>query len=213
MPAGLQIFNDSGTVQIDELWRNYGFKQVQTQSVTADSDGTIVDVTAVGTDILIAPRPTTLLVAPMQSYLSGSTWTYRFMFRSYFVGETITETVSFYVFDMLDGTYSNVGLEVFNASGQRTFHSDGAMMKCRAINDCKTTFTGDSGHIYAPIFTRAPIQATFYFGIGYRLEAHYMRCPSNTVTYGLTNLLGTSGSTALYSNNGQYAAIDVTGFA
>jgi hypothetical protein len=213
MTSGLQIINDSGTVQIDELWRNYGFKQLQNQSVTADSNGIQVSVTATGTNILIAPRCETLLVAPMQSYQSGTTWTYKFYFRSFYIGETITEDVRFYVFDMLDGAYSNVGLEVFNASGVRTFHSDNPLMKCRAINDCKTSFVGNSGRIYAPLYTRAPVEAQFITGVGIRLLAHYMNCPANTVSFSKTEGYLISSATAIYSNNGQYAAIDVTGLS
>ncbi|PZU95632.1 MAG: hypothetical protein DI527_01075 [Chelatococcus sp.] len=222
MPAGLTIYNDSGTVQIDESWRNYGFKQRIPASISVNVPGSVpagyngqpYSMTVSGEDVLIACRAETLLPVLMHTYADGGSWTYNWLFMPPFIGATYSETVEFYVFDLLPmGGFSNVGLEVFNAAGQRVFHSDADMMKVRGIQGCDTGFSGVGGRSYVPLIARNPIYGVnMGFPTGNRLWSHCLRVSGSSIVTE-TRQLGSFGALGAYSNAGAYAAIDVTGLS
>ncbi len=221
MPAGLTIYNDTGTVQIDESWQNYCFKQLIPATVTVYATtppnppgvaGNTYQMTVSGTEaLMIACRAEHLQPMMLHSYFDGSTWTFNWLFFSP-SGEA-TETVNFYTFDVPPGgAFSNVGLEVFNASGSRVYHSDVGVMKCSAVLGCDTPFTGTPGRIYAPLIARNPVFGVFVgLPTGNRLFCHCLRGSGHTIT---TSVRGTGlGASGAYDNAGAYAAIDVTGLS
>lgn len=214
MPAGLTIYNDSGTVQIDESWENYGFRQVidVPLSITNPPQEYITySLVTPGADVLVACRAEGLRPVMMRSYFDGTNFTYNWAFFPRFIGETFSETVRFYVFDLMTGTYSNVGLEVFNASGNRVYHSDAGLMKVRDRLPGNVGFTGVSGRSYVPLIERNPVYAfDLGFPFGYRTASHSLRVSGSNIT---TDSVGGAGwgATGPYANNGSYAVIDVTG--
>lgn len=221
MTAGLTLFNDSGTVQIDQNWRNYGFRQRIPVTLTAYAssppnpagyNGNLSQLVVSGSPaLLVACKASTLLPVKLHSYYSSGTWTFNWLFLSPDVAD-VTETVEFIIFDTMDGVYSNVGMEVFIDGGPRVFHSDAPVMKIGAVQGCHIGFTGSPGRSYVPLIMRNPVYGVdLGFPTGYRLSSHCLRVSGSSITSAPSGTLGAFGASGSYSNVGQYAAIDVTG--
>lgn len=211
MPAGLQIFNDFGTVQIDENWKNYGFRQIV--PVYLETGGVdYYSLTLTGLSVLVAVRTTSMHVIPMGSLVSGTTWTFDFRYAGEFSGGA-AETVYFYVFDVpYWQSYSNLGMEVFNASGERVFHSDMDVMKVPSggVQPCNSNFYGAPGRIYAPLVLLNPIRSEFT-GSNYFQSTRSLRVSGSNILS--TNVPIGAGSFLEFANEGLYAAVDVTGLS
>lgn len=220
MATVVRFRNSFGTTQIDAGWRNYGFQSKQTATITAyltsppnpaGYNGMTYQMTASGTDVLIACRALTLMPVLLHTYASGGTWTYNWLFVPP-GASPVTETVTFYIFDLLTGPFGPVGLRLKKPTGELTFHSDSRPMQVGAIQGCDTAFTGTAGHIYAPLITRSPVfGVSMGFPIGYRLWSHCLRGSGNSIISNTSGPLGAFGASGSYSNAGQYAALDVTG--
>lgn len=148
MPAGLQIFGSHGVIQIDETHKNFVVVQ-QGSKVSGDwsfSGGSYF--TSVVVTNAVAPLvayKSDAVVAFVHTSISGSTWT--FGFRS-----DTPDAMSFWVFDEAPASSpDNFGLEIYNASGQRVFHSSQKPMKVVGT----TTGTYASGRTYAVMVTTA----------------------------------------------------------
>lgn len=227
MPAGLTIYNDAGTVQIDENWKNYGFIQKIPVTITsytssppnpAGWNGMPYQLVVSGSpQLLVGCKSATLQGIKQFSYYSAGTWYLNWLFMiPWWMGGPQTETVWFYVFDTMDGTYSNVGFEVFNAAGERVFHSGAPLMRLGGaspgIQPCNVPFIGDVGREYCPLILVPPFwvanisltQGNRHFSWGNRSIANY-------ITADETAQLGAMASLAVSALPGLYAAIDVTG--
>jgi hypothetical protein len=229
MVAGLAIVNDYGTTQVDETWRNMGFRQkmpvnidVPTTSppIPAGYGGQPYQLVVSGTaSLLIACKATVLLPVMLHSYYDGANWTFNWLFCNEFGGVHGNETVEFYVFDVLpSGGFSNVGLEVFNTLGQRVFHSDMEPMRVgyggAGVQPCNTGFSGAGGRVYAPLIMLNPIYGVNMGGVtGFRLHAHSLRASGSSIVSKSNVPLGAFGASGAYDNSGLYAAIDVTGLS
>jgi hypothetical protein len=221
MEALLTIVNDANTVQFDESYQNYGLVQKTQVTVTAyytsppnpaGYAGSLYQMTVAGTEgVLIACKASTLQPIMLHSYFDGSTWTFNWMFVIPGT-DAVTETVEFYVFDVLPVTgFSNFGFELFTATGKRIFHSDCNPMRVRSIQGCDVAFSGVSGRSYVPLIARNPVFGSFVSGVGYRLLSHCLRVSGSSIITSIAGL-GSFGATAAYNNPGAFAAIDVTGF-
>lgn len=226
MPAGLTIFNDGGTVQIDENWKNYGFRQKIPVAVTSYDtsppnptgfNGATYQLAVAGSpQLLVACKAAVLLPVKLHSYYDGSTWYLNWLFlKQSGVFGAVGETVEFYVFDAMNSVYSNVGLEVFNAAGERVFHSDAPVMRLGGANvgiqPCNTAFSGDSGHVYVPLILTPPF-VTANVGLGNRHFSYGNRSVGSNILAEGTPQLGTTASlVGVVDLPGLYAAIDVTG--
>ncbi|CAN7337566.1 hypothetical protein LJR090_002564 [Bosea sp. LjRoot90] len=210
MPAGLRIINDTGTVQIDENWKNYGFRQKI--SVFLSTPGlSFYSLPVTGEAVLLAVKASTLMIEPLGSSLSGSTWTFDFRYHGEFTGGG-SETVDFYVFDVPPaGGFSNVGMQVFNASGERVYHSDMDVMKVPpgGILPCNTSFFGTPGRTYAPLTLINPTR-TENVG-GYFTSTRALRVSGSDILS--SNILIGPGGFLDFANEGLYAAVDVTGLS
>lgn len=224
MATGLKIYNDSGTIQIDENWRNYGFRQKISMTVTTSNIVGSGYPSKIAYSLVIAGTPALLCAcrSPSQypfrlhSYYSGGTWTINWLFvhdegdSGTYEPSTYTATIDFFIFDTLEGSYSNVGLKVFNASGALVFHSDGRMMKIGAVQPCTSWFSWEAGREYAPLIMQIPAGGIMIAGVGLRSAQYCVRCNAaniNSKLYYNNN----SGSLASSVGPGLYAAIDVTG--
>lgn len=228
MPAGLTIYNTGNTVQVDENWKNYGFRQKFSVTATvydtsppnpAGFNGMPYSFSIAGSpQLLVACKAAVLLPVKQHSYYSGGSWNLNWLFmRQIGVTGTVSETVEFYVFDQMDSSYSNVGLEVFNAAGERVFHSDAPVMRVGSDSNpgfqgCNTYFYGDSGRTYVPLILSNPfVAANIGGGLGNRHFSYGNRSLGSVITGEGTPQLGAFAS--LFSSAdiaGLYAAIDVT---
>lgn len=223
MPSGLTIYNTSNTVQIDENWRNYGFKYKFSQSFTTSDDlggpPPVIDYgfTANGTNALLcAVKSPVQEPFRLHSYFDGSTWSFNWKFLhdsgDVYVPGSHTGTVDFYIFDVLDGGgFSNVGLEVFNASAQRVYHSDMQVMRCETIQLCSSSYTGPGGRSFAPLILRTPAGGQAVGGVGFRAAQYCVRSNGTNITSRIRSLSG-HGTLITSVDPGLFAAIDVTGF-
>lgn len=226
MPAGLTVYNTGSTVQIDENWKNYGYRQKIPVTVTAYDtsppnpagfNGATYQLAINGSpQLLVACKAAVLLPIKQFSYYNSGTWYLTWLFMKQLgVFGAVSETVEFYVFDAMDGSYSTVGLEVFNALGQRVYHSDAPVMRLGGssvgIQPCNTPFTGDSGRTYVPLILIPPYVSASN-GTGYRHFSYGNRSLGSYIHAEGTPQLGSSGSLTGNSDlPGLYAAIDVTG--
>lgn len=226
MPAGLTVYNTGSTVQIDENWKNYGFRQKIPVTLSAYDtsppnpagfNGATYQLAVSGSpQLLVACKAAVLLPIKQFSYYSGGTWYLNWLFMKQLgVFGAVSETVEFYVFDEMNSSYSNVGLEVFNAAGQRVYHSDAPVMRLGGasvgIQPCNTPFSGDSGRTYVPLILTNPFVSALS-GFGYRHFSYGNRSLGSYIHAEGTPQLGASGSLVGSADiPGLYAAIDVTG--
>lgn len=120
MTAGLWIKNDSGTIQIDETWRNYGLRAKGTVTTTSDSTFTtsLFTITVAGTNPLIAIYSTTNWII-LQVTKSGSNT----VFTGLCSGAAGT-SITYYWFDVMTAVSGQTdGLNIWNEAGQLVFTS------------------------------------------------------------------------------------------
>lgn len=127
MPAGMTVYNDWGTVQIDENWATLAHRTTLTLNVDQAHEFTF---SVRGSVSVIADSPMVCWrsgapVALARSSQGGGAWTFTFYSRT-------PTWVVLYVFDRPAFLPQNIGLEVFDAAGRKTFGSVGKPMKLRA---------------------------------------------------------------------------------
>jgi hypothetical protein len=225
MTVGIEIYNNAGTIQIDENWRNYGFREKVTLTITTSNivgspypQVVPYSLAITGTPALIvACRSTSQFPFRLHSYYDAGSWHINWHFwhdegtSGTYEPSTYTGTVDFFIFDTLEGTYGNVGLQVFNASGQTVFHSDASIMKISGVFACTSSFSWSDGRSYAPIIMQIPAQGIFVSGSGNRIGQYCLRTVGSQIQ-SRRIINNTAGSGGTYSYSGLYAAIDVTGF-
>ncbi len=214
MPAGLQIVNAYGTVQIDENWKNYGFKQIIDVGISvvlpAGTPNVIYDLVVPGQMAMVAFRASTFRGTILNSRFDGSNYIFKFLFEPPPAIGTVSETIRFYVFDVPQtGGLSNVGLEVFNAGGERVYHSDIDVMKIAAVLPCNVGFSGDPSRAYAPLIAIPPFYkpgGTGNLWFWALLTSGHVITPLEQISRYVAPFSGAGGT-------GLYAVIDVTGLS
>lgn len=137
MPAGIQVFNNAGIVQIDQDYLTFGLRQKGTavcnQVIGGPTALRYAAVTVTGaTAPMIAVHHNGFLGLYRVS-VSGSTWTF------YFLGGNGL-TFEYFVFDVYNAAMAPPGgLEIFNASGARVFSSQTPPARIVGVG---TTFSG-----------------------------------------------------------------------
>lgn len=147
MPAGLIVYNDHGTVQIDETYRNLAVAAQGTP--TMDGNG------AAATPVI---HSTTGMMAVRGAYLTRYfNWPASNDAKLF---STPGQQASYYLFDVPSGAAS-FGFQVFTAAGDLAFD---AAKKYARVRDTFTTTgpyphtrTYDAGRTYAAIIARAPL--------------------------------------------------------
>lgn len=214
VPVGIEIINDSGSVMIGSDWRNFGFRNKFSVTITAYYTsppnptswlGMTYSFTTPGTAAqVVACKAAVLRPVKLNSYFSGSSWYHNWCFLIPDIS-TASETVEFYIFDVMEGAASNVGIEIFTEAGERAYHSDFPVMKIGGVQGCNAGFTGVSGRTYVPLIMRTPI-----FSSGSRPHQWTLRSVGNQI---LTEARQYSNLASLLSgsNPGRFMAVDVTG--
>lgn len=214
MPAGIEIWNNGGSVLIDSNWRNFGFRSKFSATITAYYTsppnpaswlGMTYNFTTPGSPAqVVACKAAVLRPVKLNSYYDGANWYHNWCFLIPGLDET-TETVEFYIFDVMEGAASNVGIEIFNAASERAYHSDFPVMKIGGVQGCDAAFTGIAGRAYVPLIMRTPI-----FNASSRPHQWTLRSIGHQI---LTEARQYSnlGSLLAGANPGRFMAVDVTG--
>jgi hypothetical protein len=128
MGAGLQIFNDSGFIQIDGDMLNMEMVAKGAVTIGGTNSGqngnvSTVDISVAGENPVIAIASPGFCCAYLYSR-SGSTFTFRI-----FNGEAGAQNVEYFIFDNSGGSAGNSGFQVFNAAGRLVFDSNKKYMR------------------------------------------------------------------------------------
>ncbi len=162
MPAGLRILNDSGTVQIDENYKNLVLIAKNTQNTyPVPPFGPVYSILAVVVDL---PQSVVPVIAVQSQYPTICQWLEwnsaiapNKWYATIVVGATFSSTCSYYVFAAMPVVSpTGPGLAVWNASGEPTFsnnYTNNKLMKIRDFVDISSanygTRTYESGRSYA----------------------------------------------------------------
>lgn len=157
MPAGLQVFNTSGLVQIDQDHFNFGLRAKGSATCSTPLGGASnkryasVVITDAVSPIVATHFSGTLGL--LQVSVSGSTWTY------FFVGPN-GQTFEYFVFDTYTAAMGgDFGLEVYDAASARRFSSASPPAKIAAVGQ---TFSGlTSGRKYAACMASTGLRQTY----------------------------------------------------
>ncbi|MGO4816700.1 hypothetical protein AB4156_45160, partial [Cupriavidus sp. 2MCAB6] len=96
----------------------------------------------------------------LSTEFDGVTWLYRWLLHPITSGSGSAEIVKFYIFDTPPNpSFKNLGLEIFNAAGQRVFHDEVRPLKVVSVQTCDASFTGVPGRSYVPLLLRAALYA------------------------------------------------------
>lgn len=133
MAAGLQVYTDTGILQIDENTLCYGLRAKGTGTFNVNIGGaTNLRVGQVVVTSAVAPMVAVRRIGTISLFsvsVSGSTWTYNF------IGVN-GGTFDWYAFDsytpaMGAGTY---GLDIYNSLGQLTYSTGAPIMRIVGVN-------------------------------------------------------------------------------
>lgn len=215
MALGLFFKNDSGSIQIDENYKNVAFKSKSTLTLNGSGAG---NFTISGTSPVIAYRSSSGVVL-VHATSSGSDWTF------YFRGPA-SASITYYVFDEPSSDDSGAPFVVYNASGEPTFNSNERYM--RVVDFVETTVDGTSysqtetypsGKTYAVVCChncRGVFSAPKPFDPGKYLNNHYAcasRYSGDSIVFEHLSLqAGESTFGANYNPEGAHLVIDVTGY-
>lgn len=207
MATGIKIYNDSGTIQIDESYFNLVLIDKFTTTILVPVT-TAYDYTFTSEIVAIAVKayPETFTVTAVAN--SGGTWTYRLTF---FNNPDTTGTCTFtvYAFGKPPTPTETVGLAVYDPTGAVIFHSQFKPMRIIAVVGSTSGYTGPSGRDLAVLtiglsmygFSVFPTTVTDTFS--QRVTGNIIQSFQTTVSAG-----GVPG----FARAGSYAAIDVTNY-
>ncbi|MCP1652731.1 hypothetical protein [Pseudomonas nitroreducens] len=141
MPAGLQIINDAGTVQIDDNYANFLLRGKGAVTTTGPNTAQAWYV-AVGTIQVYGSNPQIFFeandafVCPVSRTISGSLHTFT-------IYTDVATTLNYYVFDNdIPAAPGNCGLQVFNGAGTLMYDSGNKPMRIIMVQPYGTFATG-----------------------------------------------------------------------
>lgn len=146
MPIGLRVDSDTGIMQIDQDYLNFGMRSKGTatcnQVLTSDSDKRWTSIIITNaTHPLIAVHYTGEL-ALYRISVSGSTWTFFYMGPA-------NQAFEWFAFDLYPTPTGTAGLEVYTSTGALAFSTSANPAKIVAVGQ---TFTGlTSGRKYGVV--------------------------------------------------------------
>lgn len=241
MVYGLQVWGDTGAVQIDQDYLGLGMTSKGSLSMTLDPTShpqpmRIATLTVTGNFPVVA-FASAIDTALYRVVNSGSSWTF------YFRAQTGADfTLNYWVFDdpslvTITDTY---GLEVFTASGARAYHSGQKPIRVVAVMTPPTpvdapinsgvgplpggysaTATLTSGRVYAVVqggysyrFQRGPSLVSGTDSRSYQSASNVSSNVINAgmVQYEFTNVAGTVAVEARNYGKQQFWVVDVTNY-
>lgn len=139
MPAGFQIVNSSGVVQVDENYVNLGLVAKGTITIPAGGIGGLAapaQISFTGVSPILCIRPVNTFAFIRSVTKSGSTYAYTVNggFATSGNSSPLAETFNWYIFDRMSqiGT-TNYGIQIYNAAGEITFNSSANPMRVAAV--------------------------------------------------------------------------------
>jgi hypothetical protein len=143
MPAGIQIFNDSGVLQIDETYINYVLISKGTATTNQSSPNYswssrpvyYVEITATGrTAPMIALKASQgAEVFVVNGSVSSGTWKWRI------VGGANNVSFDYYIFDVAPVSTDTFGVAIYNAAGDPVFHSSQKPLRVGGVFESEGT--------------------------------------------------------------------------
>jgi hypothetical protein len=220
MGYGFSVISDAGVYQVDGEYSNYSVTSTGTGTFATDNSFAqpIVScsITVTGSAPLIAFSGTTRM-SLMAVSNSGSSWTFYLTSKTAAAGSTF----SYWIFDAAVNAIPSgtQGIEVFNDSGVRVFHSHIQYLRVSGIGGG----TYSASRVYAVIqltlgmsYNETDISGT---GSLYRINLSYSGASvaANVIATGTNiyeNYTTTSITGASYSNStaGLYLVVDVTNY-
>ena len=161
MPAGIQIYNSAGTIQIDDSDPALALREKRTVSVPAATLNNMIYVDVTFTNVefpMMAVRTgnTGSYVSVVTASRTGSSITYR-------IGQTGASPLNVvcYFFDRPIPTSTSSGLKIYDTTGKCTFdsnHKHGVIRREVTVSTgtlgSTTTVTKPSGETWAALFLR-----------------------------------------------------------
>ena len=224
MPAGLQIYNDFGTILIADTNPNYTYKSKGSAATNASSQ--LVLTVTDGVQPVIAFRSTAPVMLK-RSARSGTTFTFTIF------SETPGVTVDYWIFDVKGTPSTGYGLQVFNAAGQLMFDSSSKIALVAGDGNYPGTATVNTvlpaGRTYAAVAVAAGNgregRDTFVGGMyewDFRVWAPWLSYSGTTFTYKTSVSAWAYSSTEpnamppaiknLYFTGAHVLYLDVTGY-
>lgn len=205
MATGIKIYNDAGTVQIDETYANLVLVDKQTITISTPVT-TAYDYTCAGDVVAVAVKvyPETFVTKSAQ--FTGTGWVYRFLF---FNNPDTTGTCTFtvYAFGKPPPATETVGLKVLDGSGNLVFHSQFKPLRIISVNSNAVGYTGPSGRNLAAMFLTMSLYSAVV-GTASVFESDTFRISGNVIERSRI-LIGTPAINGI-NTTGTYAAVDVT---
>lgn len=139
MPAGFQLVNDQGVVQVDENFINLALVAKGAVHIPAGGIGGLLappQINYWGVSPILCLRSVSTYAYIRQVTKSGNTYSY--VINGGFAGamndSPLAETFNWYIFDRMSQVpASNAGLQVFNAWGELTFSSASRPMRVATV--------------------------------------------------------------------------------
>lgn len=208
MATGIKIYNDSGTIQIDESYFNLVLIDKHTNTISTPVT-TAYDYAVAGDVAAIAVKvwPETFTVTA--ATFSGGVWTYRL---SFFNNPDTTGTCTFtvYAFGKAPTPTETVGLAVYDPSGGVIFHSQFKPLRIQSVVSGTSNYTGTAGRDLAVMVVQMPAYS-YVVGSVIVLDTYSPRVAGNTIQVVQTSIGLIPGAPGLV-RDGAYAAIDVTNY-
>lgn len=207
MADGIKIYNDSGTIQIDESYFNLVLIDKFSSSLSVPGTfpyaSTNYSVTSDVACIAIQCSPGYFIISGSQ--FSSGTWTFRIEFP--FNGGSTTVNYTVFAFGLCPAPSDTFGLHVKSATGATIFHSQFKPMRVQAVSASDGNYTASAGTNIAAMM----LEPSFYSVLGTPLEGNMLRCDGTTIEHIRASIGGVGGPPGT-ARTGLYAAIDVTNY-
>ncbi|MNM35029.1 hypothetical protein D3C81_456950 [compost metagenome] len=177
MPAGLQIVNDYGTLQIDNDYQNYMLRTKGSVTTVAASGGTVTNYSA---SIQVVGNNPQIFFDVNNGFISTGWRTVSGNVHTFAIFTTTVVTVSYYIFDNDIPAAGNFGMQVFNAAGRLVFDSSNHCLRIAAVAHMPPNISGD------PVTVPVSLPA----GRKYACALSFSRCSIVQVAYSPFPILG-----------------------
>ena len=205
MADGIKIYNDAGTVQIDESYFNLVLidKVAGTIDMTATDPSTNYAIGAEVACIAVQAWPQTFSVAGTIN--SGGTWTFRIRFYNN-PDTSGTHPYTIYAFGKPPTPSETFGIHVKSATGATIFHSQFKPLRIVAVSASTSGYTAASGQNIAVL----TLEPSIYAPGGGGIEGNTFRCDGSQIQASRITIEGSAPSGT--GRDGLYAVVDVTNY-
>lgn len=206
MADGIKIYNDAGTIQIDESYFNLVLLDKVSGSISTPGTfpypATNYSVTSDVACIAIQCTPGYFVISGSQ--FSSGTWTFRIEFPANGSGGTTNYTI--FAFGLCPTPSETFGIHVKAASGATIFHSQFKPLRVQTVSAANGNYTAASGTNIACLI----LEPSAYAILGSFLEGNVLRCDGTQIEHVRSHIPGVAPTGT--GRDGLYAAVDVTNY-